>query len=56
MKPALAQAYMTTAETFAQLSYAKRLIGAGIKKVYYRDTYRDMAGVDYLHRAGIERI
>lgn len=33
---------------------AKLIYGAGIKKVYYRDTYRDTYGVDFLQKCGIE--
>lgn len=33
---------------------AKLIYGAGIKKVYYRDTYRDTLGVDFLEKCGIE--
>ena len=30
------------------------LVDAGIKKVYYRDVYRDSSGLDYLKRNGVE--
>lgn len=33
---------------------AKLIYGAGVKKVYYRDTYRDTLGVDFLTKCGIE--
>lgn len=33
---------------------AKLIYGAGIKKVYYRDTYRDLAGVEFLKKCNIE--
>lgn len=33
---------------------AKLIYGAGIKKVFYRETYRDTLGVDFLESAGIE--
>lgn len=33
---------------------AKLIYGAGIKKVYYRDTYRDTLGVDFLEKCKIE--
>ena len=33
---------------------AKLIYGAGIKKVYYRDTYRDTLGVDFLEKCNIE--
>lgn len=33
---------------------AKLIYGAGIKKVFYRETYRDTLGVDFLETAGIE--
>ena len=33
---------------------AKLIYGAGIKKVYYRATYRDTIGVDFLEKCGIE--
>ena len=32
---------------------AKLIYGAGIKKVYYRDTYRDTLGVDFLEKCNI---
>lgn len=32
---------------------AKLIYGAGIKKVYYRDTYRDTLGVDFLQKCNI---
>ena len=33
---------------------AKLIYGAGISKVYYRDTYRDTLGVDFLQKCDIE--
>jgi dCMP deaminase len=33
---------------------AKLIYGAGIKKVYYRETYRDDAGLQFLERCGID--
>ena len=33
---------------------AKLIYGAGISKVYYRDTYRDTKGVDFLEKCNIE--
>ena len=33
---------------------AKLIYGAGIKKVYYRDTYRDSLGVEFLEKCNIE--
>ena len=33
---------------------AKLIYGAGIKKVYYRDTYRDTFGLDFLEKCNIE--
>lgn len=33
---------------------AKIVYGAGIKKVYYRDSYRDTKGLDFLYACGIE--
>lgn len=33
---------------------AKLIYGAGIKKVYYRHTYRDTYGVDFLEKCNIE--
>ncbi len=33
---------------------AKLIHGAGIKKVYYRDTYRDSLGLDFLANCGID--
>lgn len=32
---------------------AKLIYGAGISKVYYRDTYRDTLGVDFLEKCNI---
>jgi dCMP deaminase len=33
---------------------AKLVAGAGIKKFYYRDTYRDDQGLDFLAKSGVE--
>lgn len=33
---------------------AKMIYGAGIHKVYYRNTYRDTIGVEFLQKCGIE--
>ena len=33
---------------------AKIMYGAGVKKVYYRNTYRDTSGLDFLQKCGIE--
>ena len=33
---------------------AKIIYGAGVKKVYYRNTYRDTAGLDFLEKCNIE--
>ena len=33
---------------------AKMIYGAGIKKVYYRNSYRDTAGIDFLQQCYIE--
>lgn len=33
---------------------AKIIYGAGVKKVYYRDTYKDTIGVEFLQKCGIE--
>ncbi len=33
---------------------ALRIKDSGIKKVYYRHTYRDESGVEYLHRNNVE--
>jgi dCMP deaminase len=33
---------------------AKLIYGAGIKKVYYRDAYRDTLGIDFLEKCNIE--
>jgi dCMP deaminase len=33
---------------------AKLIHGAGISKVYYRDTYRDSIGLDFLEKCNIE--
>lgn len=36
------------------INCAKLIYGAGVKKVYYRDTYRDTKGVDFLEKCNIE--
>lgn len=33
---------------------AKIIYGAGVKKVYYRNTYRDTAGLDFLQKCEID--
>jgi dCMP deaminase len=33
---------------------AKMIYGAGINKVYYRDTYRDSLGVNFLEKCNVE--
>lgn len=33
---------------------AKLIYGAGIKKVFYKETYRDTLGIDFLDACGIE--
>ncbi len=33
---------------------AKLIYGAGIKKVYYRDAYRDTLGIEFLEKCNIE--
>lgn len=33
---------------------AKLIYGAGIRKVYYRDTYRERRGLDFLAKSGVE--
>lgn len=33
---------------------AKMIYGAGIKKVFYRSTYRDTIGIDFLKKCGVE--
>lgn len=33
---------------------AKLIYGAGVNKVYYRDTYRDTNGIDFLNKCNIE--
>lgn len=33
---------------------AKIIYGAGVKKVYYRNSYRDQVGLQFLERCGIE--
>ena len=33
---------------------AKLIHGAGISKVYYRDSYRDELGIDFLNKCGVE--
>lgn len=36
------------------LNCAKMIFGAGIKKVFYRHTYRDSAGVNFLEKCNID--
>jgi dCMP deaminase len=36
------------------INCAKLIYGAGIKKVYYRESYRDTLGVDFLAKCDIE--
>lgn len=38
------------------LQCAKLIYGAGIKAVYYRESYRDTAGLDFLNNCGIHTI
>lgn len=47
--------FVTTAPC---IECAKRLHGARVKEVFYRDIYRDEVGIDFLRRAGVhvERI
>lgn len=33
---------------------AKQMYTAGIKKIYYRNSYRDTFGIDFLERCGVE--
>lgn len=33
---------------------AKQIFTAGIKKVYYRNTYRDTSGLDFLGKCGVD--
>ena len=33
---------------------AKQVYTAGIKKVYYRNSYRDVLGIDFLEKCGVE--
>jgi dCMP deaminase len=33
---------------------AKQVYTAGIKKVYYRNSYRDTIGIDFLNKCGVE--
>lgn len=35
---------------------AKIMYGAGIKKVYYRNSYRDNIGLDFLGKCGVETV
>lgn len=35
---------------------AKLIYGAGIKRVFYRDTYRDSSGVEFLQKCNVEVI
>jgi dCMP deaminase len=36
------------------LECAKSIYGAGIKELYYREQYRDPAGINFLKKSGIE--
>lgn len=36
------------------INCAKLIYGAGVKKVYYRNTYRDTKGIDFLEKCNIE--
>ena len=36
------------------INCAKLIYGAGIKKVYYRESYRDTFGIDFLNKCDIE--
>ena len=33
---------------------AKLIFGAGVKKVYYRDTYKNTSGLEFLEKSGVE--
>lgn len=46
-----ADLYTTTAPCF---DCSKLIIQAGIKRVFYSESYRDMSGLDLLNQAGIE--
>lgn len=35
------------------MNCAKLIYGAGIRSVYYRESYRDTSGVDFLERCGV---
>jgi dCMP deaminase len=35
------------------VSCASAIYGSGVKKVYYREVYRDIAGVEFLNKCGI---
>lgn len=35
------------------MNCAKLIYGAGIRNVYYRESYRDTSGVDFLERCGV---
>ena len=45
-----ASVFVTTAPC---IECAKRLLGARVKEVFYRDVYRNEDGIDFLRRAGI---
>lgn len=45
-----AELYVTTAPC---IECAKRILGAGISSVYYRDVYKNQDGIDFLTEAGI---
>jgi len=36
------------------VSCAKLIYGAGINKIYYRNSYRDNNGIDFLHKCNID--
>jgi dCMP deaminase len=42
--------FVTTAPC---IECAKRVLGANIRKVYYRDAYHNTDGVDFLNKAGV---
>jgi dCMP deaminase len=42
--------FVTTAPC---IECAKRILGAGISSVYYRDTYKNQDGIDFLTEAGV---
>ena len=38
------------------INYAKLIYQSGISSVYYRNSYRDMAGVEFLEKSGVDVI